>query len=124
MPVHISWNVKFAGTTNLGDCKPTSLLAYSSFTPPPERRSTAPPRTLQCGGGSSESMSLKSSKKIVFSPGMKSIGVDFKSGWPPGVDDGGAASGAVVGGAEDSAAGAAADATGALAAAGAPPGTF
>src|ERR1039458_3548092 len=51
--------------------------------PPPVRNSTVSPRTFQCGGGLSSAMSLMSSKKTVRSPGMKSILVDFNSGWPP-----------------------------------------
>ena len=109
---------------------PRSLSASSSRTSPPVRSSTVPPRTFQCGGGSSGSMSLKSSKKIVRSPGTNSMGVDFKSGWPPaaGAALGGAPSDC-CGGADDSivefGAGAATDSTGAAEATGpALPGAF
>ena len=65
-------------------------------------------------------MSLKSSKKIVFSPATNSIGVDFNSGSPPGSAD---AAGCID--ALDEGASAGADAGGALAAAaGAPAGTL
>src|SRR5579885_825833 len=46
----------------------------------PVRSSTAPSRSFQWGGGSSPAISLKSSKKTVFSPGMNSSVLALRSG--------------------------------------------